>query len=341
MGLFRGSELSPQNNIGVSHTLQSKATSGVPRYRQFKITCSRINQHDSDHKQDERARGTRKGNDLSKLSIINVSSCQKRRLISTDFQLKGIKPICHDAPFQAHKCSAHTRFPTTERLVVQNRPLTSLFSPSYCAKPQEISAPLLSQGTPGDDLLTIRPEYGSTNVCSNNELDNPNFQRARNKNYRLPGRFSVSQPGQKHPTGACGESDSFSKETRMGDKFRKIIEGGREELSVFGDTLESLDKQKESTSRQVTYINVSNRPNVDASTNKPQKSSKSCRDSQFCQFCSTQGQAQLSRSFKILEQNFKATNQNASRHSIDCNGKSTLVATKLQAVNAYSFRFTP
>lgn len=168
-----------KNDHRVSHTFSSQATACSSKCCRNESGCSRICCNDIRNKQNDRTRSSRTICSFTKLPIIDVSCSQRRRLGSTNIQLESTEFLHHNRSIQANKRKSRSRFSTTARLAMQNRPLASVFPFVCSSQPQKVSAPNLSKRIARNDLLTFWPKYSSQNFCYAHKLDSSDSQATR------------------------------------------------------------------------------------------------------------------------------------------------------------------
>lgn len=335
MGTTRSTSTHSKNNIRVSHTVLSKATTRTASCPRCQYTCARINKNDKCHKQVKGTESPRTSCVFTKLPIINVSSTQERRFSSSYFQSEISKSICNNRPFQINKCTQHTRFLTTKRLDVQNRPLPGIFPSVSGPQPQKVSAPNLSQGTTRNDVPTIWPKHSAKNIRYPHKLDSSDSQAERYQDSSLSRRLFSCSSGPSYPPETRTHRCRYAQKVRLVGQPRKINFDSVKNSSIFRHPVECMVESKAPSRGESYYINSSDKSNAAEALHYAQRTSEPRRISQFCEFRSTKRQTQLSSASEPAKSKSSFRSPRISCTSC-CHNQPKMVARELQVPVSHS-----
>lgn len=335
MGTIGSSKRHSQDDIGVSHTLSSKASNDPSTEHKKRYDSSLLSRDDHCHRQNEGPRGPRTSTSVSKFPLINVSSSQKRRLCSAHFQPEGPQSIRHNDKIQISECFSCARLPTAKRLAVQNRSLASVLSRSSCSQPQKISTLSLSKRTIGNDMFTLWSKYRTQDFRISDELDCTNAQKTRNTDTGVSGRLSdcSSMPGKSK--GTCKYCHPDSRDVRLDHKLREICVDSVKNIGVSRRSVECLDKSEATSQGEADVTDCQAVPNARQGIYNAQGGSESGWTSEFCEFYRTKGPTQLSSFIGPPQQNVEIRPEMAS-NSYPSQGQYNMVASELQTPFSHS-----
>lgn len=329
MANARGTELHSTGYTRVPNTLLTKATPCLSEYCNKQFSNSRITRNDIGNKSDERPRGSRSSSAISKLSVHDFSGTQKRWVCPTHFQFKSPQLLCNNREIQSFERSPNTQLSSTQRLALQNRFISGIFSSKSISRSSKVFKTDLQERTAPNDMFAIWPEHSPKNLRCSYELGRTVPASAGYQNNRILGRFLNSGP-RNWPTAGSSQSNSRgSGILGLDSKLRKVPSGSAEERHVFGHTVGPVDQSKKPTRGQNNKSLPQTDQNVGTRENNCQRASKPSGLSKLRQLCGPKRSITLSSPSEFLESRSQKEHHAVSPNPLRCTEQSDVVANEL------------
>lgn len=307
MGRDGSSRLPTKNYSGVSHTLCNETTACLPHQSRKSIPHSSVGRDDKSDKQIKKTGCSGSSPSLPKLSVNNVPCPEERRYRPSHIQFKSAERICDDGKVQPSKCIQSAGISSAERLSLQNRPFTGLFSFENKSKSQKVFTPILHGRASGNDMPPFWFEHRSQNFRYPDELGRTDVTKEGCQINRVPGRFSPGAPRLCCPSMSRDHGTRNFGGSRLDDKLRKVYFTSIEKSRLPRDSLGPLAQSEVVTSRQGALPDCQNQPHASWEDNRSKRSPEPSRNAKFCKLCSSERQAKLSCTSKFPKQHFALT----------------------------------
>lgn len=327
MAETQSSKVPVKNNKRVSHTICSKTTFNKATIKRESVSNARVGCNVGCHFENATTRCFESSQARSKLPINHVSSPQGRRVVPPDFQPVGSERLCDNRPVQTYKCPPCPRIPSAKGLDVQNRLISGIFPPSRCSVSQTIPKTNLQGQINGNDLPSIRPEYGTKGVCLPFKLGSPVTKRAGDTNYSLFGRLSPSPSESTGLTVTRSHCPRKVKISRLASKLQKVNNRATTKTCVLGCPVGHVSKRKKSSRNKEGCSCFQTSNSYEQRLGGSERLTEYSRSTKFCELCSTKRQTALSSAPRFSKHSHKDASCQTLPTSSRSDERAILVAT--------------